>query len=153
LLPYTRHRTDATPRQGSTLLIFSNVSGVLVNEETRCSHYAVFVSSAIHPIPVAMNVFSKGRVLKGEDWCAEFHGDRIVDRHMERLGGGERLHQQFMSALATTRPDHSLDLALRAYGSTLSHSSHTHTHTHARTHARARARAHTHTHTHQLMDG
>lgn len=52
---------------------------------------------------------------------AEFHGDRIVDRHMERLGEGERLHQQFMAALATSRPTNSLDLALRAYGTSSSH--------------------------------
>lgn len=51
-------------------------------------------------------------------WCcvgAEFNGERIVEGHMDRIGGREQLLQQMYSALATKRED-SVDLALRCYG-------------------------------------
>ena len=50
---------------------------------------------------------------------AEFRGDRLVQRHMDRLGGVERLHEQIYSAVITQKRD-SLDMALLAYGQPLS---------------------------------
>jgi hypothetical protein len=47
---------------------------------------------------------------------AEFNGDMMVDRHMERLGGRDRLYVQMLSAMNTDRPKENLDLALRAHG-------------------------------------
>ena len=46
---------------------------------------------------------------------AEFHGERIVEMHMQRLGGKEQLLAQVYSAIATRRDD-TVELALRAYG-------------------------------------
>ena len=46
---------------------------------------------------------------------AEFHGERIVEMHMQRLGGKEQLLAQVYSAFATRRDD-TVELALRAYG-------------------------------------
>ena len=54
-------------------------------------------------------------------WCfspSEFKGERLVQRHMDRLGGVERLHEQIYSAVMTKRRE-SLDLALMAYGELL----------------------------------
>lgn len=39
----------------------------------------------------------------------------LVQRHMDRLGGVERLHEQIYSAV-TTRRRESLDMALMHYG-------------------------------------
>ena len=47
--------------------------------------------------------------------CAEFNGERIVEHHMERMGGKEQLLEQMYSAMATKRDD-TVDLALRSYG-------------------------------------
>ena len=49
--------------------------------------------------------------------CAEFNGERIVEHHMERMGGKEQLLEQMYSAMATKR-DETVDLALRSYGTT-----------------------------------
>jgi hypothetical protein len=49
---------------------------------------------------------------------AEFNGERIVEGHMERMGGREQLLQQMYSAMATNREE-SVDLALRCYGTGL----------------------------------
>lgn len=46
---------------------------------------------------------------------AEFDGDRIVEGHMERMGGREQLLQQMYSAIATKKDD-TVDIALRSYG-------------------------------------
>ncbi|KAK9805865.1 hypothetical protein WJX73_010318 [Symbiochloris irregularis] len=46
----------------------------------------------------------------------EFHGERIVERHLQRLGGTEMLHAQMHSAFMTGRPE-TLDLFLHQYGS------------------------------------
>lgn len=46
---------------------------------------------------------------------AEFDGERIVEGHMERMGGREQLLQQMYSAIATKKDD-TVDLALRSYG-------------------------------------
>ena len=51
---------------------------------------------------------------------AEFHGERIVDMHMQRLGGKEQLLAQVYSAFATRRDD-TVELALRAYGAPTRH--------------------------------
>ncbi|EIE24063.1 hypothetical protein COCSUDRAFT_28593 [Coccomyxa subellipsoidea C-169] len=45
----------------------------------------------------------------------EFDGERIVEGHMERIGGREQLLQQMYSAMATEKDD-TVDLALRSYG-------------------------------------
>ncbi|CAL5227702.1 g10710 [Coccomyxa viridis] len=45
----------------------------------------------------------------------EFNGERIVEHHMERMGGKEQLLEQMYSAMATRR-DETVDLALRSYG-------------------------------------
>ncbi|BDA46259.1 Zinc transporter 9 [Coccomyxa sp. Obi] len=45
----------------------------------------------------------------------EFDGERIVEGHMERMGGREQLLQQMYSAIATKKDD-TVDLALRSYG-------------------------------------
>ena len=50
--------------------------------------------------------------------CAEFNGERIVEHHMERMGGREQLLEQMYSAMATKR-DETVDLALRSYGAPL----------------------------------
>ncbi len=50
---------------------------------------------------------------------AEFDGERIVEGHMERIGGREQLLQQMYSAMATKKDD-TVDLALRSYGVHLS---------------------------------
>ena len=47
--------------------------------------------------------------------AAEFNGERIVEHHMERMGGREQLLQQMYAAMATRRDD-TVDLALRSYG-------------------------------------
>lgn len=46
----------------------------------------------------------------------EFNGDVMVERHMERLGGRDRLYFQIFSAVNTDRPKENLDIALRAHG-------------------------------------
>jgi hypothetical protein len=46
---------------------------------------------------------------------AEFKGNMLVQRHMDRLGGVERLHEQIYSAVTTKRRE-SLDMALMHYG-------------------------------------
>lgn len=48
--------------------------------------------------------------------ATEFDGERIVEGHMERIGGREQLLQQMYSAIATKKDD-TVDLALRSYGS------------------------------------
>ena len=48
---------------------------------------------------------------------AEFRGDQLVQRHLDRLGGVERLHEQIYSAVITKKRE-SLDMALMAYGET-----------------------------------
>ena len=50
--------------------------------------------------------------------CAEFNGEKIVEHHMERMGGREQLLEQMYSAMATRR-DETVDLALRSYGAPL----------------------------------
>ena len=50
--------------------------------------------------------------------CAEFNGERIVEHHMERMGGKEQLLEQMYSAMATQR-DETVNLALRSYGAPL----------------------------------
>ena len=47
--------------------------------------------------------------------AAEFKGEKLVQRHMDRLGGVERLHEQIYSAVLTKRQE-SLDMALVSYG-------------------------------------
>lgn len=55
-------------------------------------------------------------ILKHDSCChAEFNGDTVVQRHMDRLGGVERLHEQIYSAVVTKRRE-SLDMALNSYG-------------------------------------
>ena len=49
------------------------------------------------------------------DSDAEFDGDRIVEGHMQRMGGREQLLQQMYSAMSTKKDD-TIDLALRSYG-------------------------------------
>lgn len=46
---------------------------------------------------------------------AEFDGERIVEGHMERMGGKEQLLQQMYSAMATNKDD-TVNLVLRSYG-------------------------------------
>jgi hypothetical protein len=46
---------------------------------------------------------------------AEFNGEKIVEHHMERMGGKEQLLEQMYSAMATQK-DETVDLALRSYG-------------------------------------
>ena len=46
---------------------------------------------------------------------AEFHGERVVERHLRRLGGIDLLHAQIDSAIRTGRQA-SLDLFLHKYG-------------------------------------
>ena len=48
-------------------------------------------------------------------WVAEFNGEKIVEHHMERMGGKEQLLEQMYSAMATQK-DETVDLALRSYG-------------------------------------
>ena len=57
------------------------------------------------------------QIVTEELFCVstEFRGDRLVQRHMDRLGGVERLHEQILSAVITKKRD-SLDMALVAYG-------------------------------------
>ena len=50
--------------------------------------------------------------------CAEFNGEKIVEHHMERMGGKEQLLEQMYSAMATKR-DETVNLALRSYGAPL----------------------------------
>jgi hypothetical protein len=50
-----------------------------------------------------------------EVWDAEFNGEKIVEHHMERMGGKEQLLEQMYSAMATQK-DETVDLALRSYG-------------------------------------
>lgn len=45
----------------------------------------------------------------------EFKGERLIQRHMERLGGVERLHEQIYSAVTTQRRE-SLNMALMSFG-------------------------------------
>lgn len=46
---------------------------------------------------------------------AEFDGERVVERHLQRLGGTDMLHHQMRSAFMTGRPE-TLDLFLHQYG-------------------------------------
>ena len=47
--------------------------------------------------------------------CAEFKGEKLIQRHMERLGGVERMHEQIYSAVTTQRRE-SLNMALMSFG-------------------------------------
>ena len=51
--------------------------------------------------------------------CAEFKGEKLIQRHMERLGGVERMHEQIYSAVTTQRRE-SLNMALMSFGRLLS---------------------------------
>ena len=51
-------------------------------------------------------------------FCAEFNGEKIVEHHMDRMGGKEQLLEQMYSAMATQR-DETVNLALRSYGAPL----------------------------------